>query len=39
MDKNYITTDAIYKLLRLGFPVLIVGITNKNCNYHPYGIG
>jgi hypothetical protein len=38
-DKNYITTDATYKLLWLGFPVLIVGTTCKNCNYHPYGIG
>ena len=38
-DKNYITTDATYKLFWLGFPVLIVGTTCKNCNYHPYGIG
>ena len=39
IDKDHITTDATYKLLWLGFPVLIVGTTCKNCNYHPYGIG
>ena len=36
---NHITTDATYKLIWLGFPVLVVGTTDKNNVYHPYGIG
>jgi hypothetical protein len=39
IDKKHITTDATYKLLWLGFPVIIVGTTCKNNNFHPYGIG
>ena len=39
IEKDHVTTDATFKLLQLGFPVLIVGTTCKNCNYHPFGIG
>ena len=35
---KHICADATYKLLHYGFPVLIVGTTDKNKTFHPFGV-
>ena len=38
LSKNHICTDATYKLIWQGYPVLIVGTTDKDKKFHPYGL-
>jgi hypothetical protein len=39
LKTKHICADATYKLLWLGFPVLVVGTTDKVKRFHPFGIG
>ncbi|KAJ8713391.1 hypothetical protein PYW07_013761 [Mythimna separata] len=38
-DVKVIHADATYKLVWQGFPVLVVGSTDKNKRFHPFGLG
>ncbi|CAF4253261.1 unnamed protein product [Rotaria magnacalcarata] len=38
LNSNHICADATYKLIWQGYPVLIVGTTDKQCAFHPFGI-
>lgn len=38
LEARYILSDATYKLLYGGFPALTGGTTDKNKNFHPFGI-
>ncbi|CAF3028112.1 unnamed protein product, partial [Rotaria sp. Silwood2] len=38
LNSNHVYTDATYKLIWQGYPVLIVGTTDKQCAFHPFGI-
>jgi hypothetical protein len=35
---NIIHADAIYKLVWQGFPVLIVGTTDRDKHFHSFGL-
>ena len=35
---KHICADATYKLLHHGYPLLIVGTTDKNKSFHPFGV-
>ncbi|CAF1263893.1 unnamed protein product, partial [Rotaria magnacalcarata] len=37
LNSNHICADATYKLIWQGYPVLIVGTTDKQCAFHPFG--
>ena len=37
-DSNHIASDGTYKLIYQGFPILMIGTTDFNREYHPYGI-
>ena len=37
INKRHLCTDATYKLIWQGFPVLIVGTTDKDKKFHPFG--
>jgi hypothetical protein len=39
LKNKHICADATYKLIWLGFPVLLVGTTDKANQFHPFGIG
>ncbi|CAF0858135.1 unnamed protein product, partial [Brachionus calyciflorus] len=38
LDAKYILSDATYKLTYGGFPALTGGTTDKNKNFHPFGL-
>ncbi|CAF1106844.1 unnamed protein product [Didymodactylos carnosus] len=38
LNSNHVCTDATYKLIWQDYPVLIVGTTDKQCAFHPFGI-
>ena len=35
---NHLATDGTYKLIWQGYPVLMLGTTDQNRSYHPFGI-
>ena len=35
---SYVCTDATYKLIWFGFPVLMIGTTDPNRQFHPFGM-
>ena len=38
MKTTHLATDATYKLMWQGFPVLMIGTTDKDRRYHPFGL-
>ena len=38
MKSKHICADATYKLLHHGHPILIVGTTDKDKSFHPFGV-
>ena len=38
IDSNHIASDATYKFIFQGFPILQIGTTDFNRQYHPYGV-
>ena len=38
LNSNHICADATYKLIWQGYPVLMVGTTDKQRAFHPFGI-
>jgi hypothetical protein len=38
MKSKHICDDATYKLLHHGHPILIVGTTDKDKSFHPFGV-
>ncbi|CAF2802135.1 unnamed protein product [Rotaria sp. Silwood2] len=38
LNSNHVCADATYKLIWQGYPVLMVGTTDKQCAFHPFGI-
>ena len=39
LKTKHICADPTFKLIWLGFPVLVVGTTDKGKHFHPFGIG
>ena len=37
LNSNHICANATYKLIWQGYPVLMVGTTDKQCAFHPFG--
>ena len=37
-NTKHIATDATYKLVWQGYPVLMIGTTDRGCHYHPFGL-
>ena len=35
---EHIVADTTYKVVWQGYPLLMVGTTDKNCKYHPFGV-